>query len=93
MFAADNHEHYRTGVSPAEDILQLRADTEKDRKDHRRETWLLENDAIELSLGSERIRFIGATFWTDFQLFGNPVKHAALGAEPGERLRPHTIQP
>jgi predicted phosphodiesterase len=76
VFVAGNHEHYGTRASPAEDILQLRADAEKDRKDHRRETWFLENDAIELSLGGEQIRFIGATLWTDFQLFGNPVKHA-----------------
>lgn len=35
---------------------------------------VLENDSIELG----GIRFHGATFWTDFSLFGNPVEYGII---------------
>jgi hypothetical protein len=44
--------------------------------DNRRETWFLENETIELVLGDSRVRFIGATLWTDFRLFGNSDGHS-----------------
>jgi len=77
IFVAGNHEHYRTGRRPSENILQIREDAERDRRDHGRQTWFLENESVELTLGGKNTRFIGATMWTDFQLFGNPAGHSA----------------
>lgn len=42
-------------------------------------TWVLENTTIELEIRGEGVRFIGATMWVDFALFGEPSRFAEYG--------------
>ncbi|HET9147024.1 MAG TPA: metallophosphoesterase, partial [Acetobacteraceae bacterium] len=71
VFVAGNHEHYQTGQTVQEDIDRLYQDAHADREAGRI-THFLENDTVEMEVRGEPIRFIGATLWTDFKLFGNP---------------------
>ena len=71
IMVAGNHEHYRTGLSVADNIVWMRKDAE-DEQAAGHPTYFLENDTLELKIKGRTIRFIGATLWTDFALFGDP---------------------
>jgi predicted phosphodiesterase len=75
-----NHEHYKTGLSVAQDIEWMHADVRADRKVNNRITHILENETVELEFQSGKIRIIGATLWTDFALLHNFAGHSAYAA-------------
>lgn len=75
-----NHEHYKTRLSVANAIERMRTDARQDREVHNRITQVLENETVELELNGERLRVIGATLWTDFQLLQNFAGHLSYAA-------------
>lgn len=72
IIVAGNHEHYGYRHSVPRGIEIMREQAAKDRA-WGLETWFLENNTITLSIETHRIRFIGATLWVDFALYGNPA--------------------
>lgn len=70
---AGNHEHYGLKLPVSTNLRMMRADAARDRRSGK-QTWFLENDTAEITIRGEAVRFIGATLWTDFGLFGNPVQ-------------------
>lgn len=71
VMIAGNHEHYRNQTSVSDDIATMREHSRFDREERGMVTHFLENETVELDLAGERVRFIGATLWTDFGLFGD----------------------
>jgi len=71
VMVAGNHEHYRNQTSVKHDIATMREDSRFDREERGMATHFLENETVELDLAGENVRFIGATLWTDFGLFGD----------------------
>lgn len=65
VYVAGNHDHY--GQIYGESMESGRRDAEKYRNIH-----FLENEKIVL----KGVRFVGATLWTDFDLYGRPDDHA-----------------
>jgi predicted phosphodiesterase len=70
IMVAGNHEHYESFESVDEGIKRLRRDARLDRKMNGNQTYFLENETVELELIGHKIRFVGATLWTDFRIFG-----------------------
>ncbi len=70
IIVAGNHEHYGNRQTVPRGIDVMREHAAKDRANGF-ETWFLENDTVTLSIGCDRVRFIGATLWVDFALYGN----------------------
>ncbi|KRT15899.1 phosphoesterase [Pedobacter ginsenosidimutans] len=66
IYVLGNHEYYK-GTYPN----TLNKIIEASRGSN---VSVLENDSIEL----EGIRFHGATLWTDFSLFGNPIEYGII---------------
>ena len=66
IYILGNHEYYK-GSYPK--TLNKIKEASKDTN-----IFVLENDRFEIN----GIRFHGATLWTDFSLFGNPVKYGIL---------------
>jgi predicted phosphodiesterase len=75
-----NNEHYKSGMSVAKGIEQMRTDAGKDRQAHDRITYVLENETVQLELNDERLRLVGATLWTDFGLLHNFAGHSSYAA-------------
>jgi Icc-related predicted phosphoesterase len=90
-----NHEYYRRFVD--KELDQARTDAAKFN------IHLLEDDTVELN----GVRFVGATLWTDYALFGNVTIPGAMEAaryglndhrligwrkKPWMRFRPHEAQ-
>jgi predicted phosphodiesterase len=71
VMIAGNHEHYRNQTSVSHDIATMREDSRFDREERGMVTHSLENETVELALAGEKVRFIGATLWTDFGVFGD----------------------
>ncbi|HEY2526770.1 MAG TPA: metallophosphoesterase [Xanthobacteraceae bacterium] len=61
IYVPGNHEFYGTDLDKTVDKARVAADGTN--------VHILQNDAIRLC----GVRFIGATLWTDFNLFGNPA--------------------
>lgn len=72
IIVCGNHEHYGNRRTVA-DGLELMHRHAEGQRSIGIPTWVLENECVELTIGGEPIRFIGATLWTDFELFGNAV--------------------
>ncbi len=70
IIVAGNHEHYGYRYPVQRGIEIMREQAARDRAKGL-ETWFLENDTVKLSIGGNLIRFIGATLWVDFGLYGN----------------------
>lgn len=70
IVVAGNHEHYGRRHSIHRGIEIMREQAVNDRATGL-ETWFLENEAVILSVAGQHIRFIGATLWMDFALYGN----------------------
>lgn len=66
IYVLGNHEYYK-GTYP--NTLRKIIELSKDSNVH-----VLENNFVEF----EGIRFHGATLWTDFSLFGNPVEYGII---------------
>jgi Icc-related predicted phosphoesterase len=66
VYVPGNHEFYGTDLDKTVDEARVAAAGTN--------VHILQNDTIHLS----GVRFIGATLWTDFNLFGNP--HVAMNA-------------
>lgn len=64
IYVAGNHEFYRHDIRLLE---QLRADAPGN-------VHFLENDSVEI----DGVRFLGATLWTDFELFGVAEQYFAM---------------
>lgn len=65
VYVAGNHEFYGHHF---EDLLpELRAAAADTN------VRFLERDAVVIDKGSDKVRFIGATLWTDFSLYGSPL--------------------
>lgn len=75
-----NHEHYGMDLKLGAGIARMRQDAARARAAGN-EIHVLENEAIVIERRGERVRFIGATPWTDFALFGD----AASSAEDAQR--------
>ena len=71
VMVAGNHEHYGNETSVKHDIATMREDSRFDREERGMATHFLENETVELYLAGENVRFIGATLWTDFGIFGD----------------------
>lgn len=104
VMIAGNHEHMHNKNSVEHDIELLREAALKDRQDFNRQTYFLENDTIVLTFNQQQVRFIGATLWTDFDLFGQAdaaMIHAKTNlvdfltikrqADPREVIRPSDL--
>jgi predicted phosphodiesterase len=76
IYVAGNHEHYKTGLPVSSDLTNLHKDAQRDRNISGKQTYFLENETIETSFSGQKIRFIGATLWTDFALFGDFWKYS-----------------
>jgi len=61
VYVAGNHEHYRGSIK--EGLEEGRAAAAKFKNIH-----FLENDSIII----DRVRFVGATLWTDYRIEGSP---------------------
>jgi predicted phosphodiesterase len=75
VMIAGNHEHYRNQKSVRHDIASMREDSRRDREEHGMVTYFLENETIEITVAGEQLRLIGATLWTDFNVFNNQAGH------------------
>lgn len=75
-----NHEHYGLDLELSAGIASMRQDAARACAAGN-EIHVLENEAIVIERRGERVRFIGATLWTDFALFGDAVS----GAEDAQR--------
>lgn len=73
VMIAGNHEHYGRLLPVKRNHDRLREDARHDRKKGR-ETYFLENETATLTVRGQAIRFVGATFWTDFGLLGDPLR-------------------
>ena len=67
LYVPGNHEYYGGELSRVAHMLRERAAQSPNVK-------LLDNDAVEI----EGVRFLGATLWTDFELFGRERIDAAF---------------
>jgi predicted phosphodiesterase len=63
VLIAGNHEFYHGTHRPTLDAL-------RDRACAATGVHFLENDRLDLAVGSRAVRFLGCTLWTDFALFG-----------------------
>lgn len=68
ILVAGNHEHYRGKQTVGTNLDLMRHHAARDCACGRI-TQVLENETAEMTIRGERIRFIGATLWTDFALF------------------------
>lgn len=68
-----NHESYKTDIN--ENIARTRAAAE-DTGIH-----LLENNEVIITANGEKIRVLGATLWTDFQLFPGKSRECMIDAQ------------
>jgi predicted phosphodiesterase len=75
-----NHEHYKSGMTIDAGIDHMRAEAQVAREKDGTPICVLENDTVELCLRGENIRIIGATLWTDFNIFGDFEKYSAIAA-------------
>ncbi len=66
VFVSGNHEIYGFDHGEACALMRRRA----------RELGVhyLDNNSVVIEAGGERVRFIGSTLWTDFELFSSPTK-------------------
>jgi predicted phosphodiesterase len=69
ILVAGNHEFYGTDLDRTVDKARALA--------ARTNVHVLQNDTVTIG----DVTFIGATFWTDFALFGDPVRAMAAAAE------------
>lgn len=67
---AGNHEHYGTDIKENLERMRVAA---KETGVH-----FLENDEAVIELNGERVRFLGATLWTNFELFGLESRHNCM---------------
>ncbi|MDA8252842.1 MAG: metallophosphoesterase [Rhodospirillales bacterium] len=75
IMVAGNHEHYGALQTVPRGIsLMKQAAALEDGN-----TFVLENDVVEIPVRGEGVRFIGSTLWVDFRLFGEPGRHAEYG--------------
>jgi predicted phosphodiesterase len=71
VFVMGNHEYYRRFLG--EELALARAIA------RRLNVFLLENDTVVIE-GYDRVRFAGASLWTDYRLFGDTNAPAAMHA-------------
>jgi predicted phosphodiesterase len=96
-----NHEHYGSGLTVVDGIKAAQSTALMDSEEHNRVTRVLENETMILDIRKERVRIIGATLWTDFDLYGNYAGHSTFAQasmndylrikgdnKSGPRLRP-----
>lgn len=88
IFVMGNHEYYRRFLG--EELALARSLA------RRRNVFLLENDTVVIK-GFERVRFAGASLWTDYRLFGHAnapgAMHAARFGMNDHRLTGWTREP
>lgn len=67
---AGNHEFYNTDIHENLERMRVAA----------KETGVnfLENDEAMIEIDGERVRFLGATLWTDFRLYGDTNRHNCM---------------
>ncbi len=70
IFVPGNHEHYGADIKQNLDRMRAAA---KECNVH-----FLENDEVIIEINGERTRFLGATLWTDFRLFGDANRHNCM---------------
>lgn len=78
VIIAGNHEYYKTGSGQLGSVMKMRAAAKADREQTGRQTWFLEDETVELSFRGEKLRVIGSTLWTDFDIMGDPEASMAL---------------
>ena len=83
VMIAGNHEHHSTRVTIAEGLDRMRSGAVMDCERHRRPTYVLENETVELEVADQAVRIIGCTPWTDFRTFQKS------GSERHVRQRQH----
>lgn len=100
LMVCGNHEHYKSGMSVAIGVETIQADALLDSQLNHRVTRVLENDTVVLDIRGQKVRIIGATLWTDFELFQNYAGHSSFahasmndyvcikGPDDAGRLRP-----
>lgn len=81
IIVAGNHEYYGMRSGQLGCIKKMRAAAAADREQTGRQTYFLEDDAAELSFRGEKLRVIGSTLWTDFNILGDPEASMALAAD------------
>lgn len=72
---AGNHEYYHGRYSVEQSLGFMRLAAAEQRQAGF-ETYFLENETVILQIGKQKVRFIGATLWIDFNIFGNKVQGA-----------------
>jgi predicted phosphodiesterase len=80
VMISGNHEHYQSRMTINAGIDRMRAAAKADRDVHCWDTFILENETVELDLKGERIRVIGATLWTDFKVFKDFERYSVIAA-------------
>jgi len=72
---AGNHEHYGTNMGIDEGIDVMRRAAARSNAMGQK-ILVLENEARVIDVRGVSVRFVGCTLWTDFGLFGDPVRDA-----------------
>ena len=72
-----NHEHYRSGMNVDAGIDAMRRAAFGHSSAEFRPVHVLENAEAIIGIRGVPVRFIGCCLWTDFALFGDPVKDRA----------------
>jgi len=80
VMVAGNHEHYQSRMTINSGLDHMRAAAKADRDASGLETYVLENESVELNLKGEKVRVIGATLWTDFKVFKDFERHTSIAA-------------
>lgn len=74
---AGNHEHYSTGMDVDAGNAALRAAAAAASAGGRTVAFL-EDDETVIEVRGVAVRLLGCTLWTDYALFGDPLRHSAL---------------
>jgi predicted phosphodiesterase len=78
LMICGNHEFYGLRMPIDASIDYMRAAAMADRGNNGSETYVLENESIELKLKGDHVRVIGATLWTDFKIFNDYKKYSSV---------------
>ena len=74
VMVGGNHEHYHTGLPINDGFDAMRRAAAGHGLTQKRPVHVLEDEEVVVEVQGVPVRFIGATLWTDFALFDNPVR-------------------
>lgn len=74
VMVAGNHEHWGALQTVPRGIALMKEAARREGN-----VFVLDNETVEIDVRGEPVRFVGATLWVDFELFGNARAHAEIG--------------